>query len=74
MESLLSNVFKIIPILKKQLLQNEELKIELEHLKRDKNTYMTWVPPGHYYSPIPSLEEIKLKDKEILDTIPKTNN
>ena len=71
MESLFSNIFKRIPIFKKQLLQIEELKIELEDLKRDKNTYMTWVPPGHYYSPIPYLEEIKLKYKDTLDTIPR---
>jgi predicted O-methyltransferase YrrM len=71
MESLFSNIFQRTPIFKKQLLQIEELKIELEHLKRDKNRYMTWVPPGHYYSPIPSLEEIKLKDKEIFDNIPR---
>jgi hypothetical protein len=69
MESLFSNIFKRIPIFKKQLLQIEELKIELEDLKRDKNKYMTWVPPGHYYSPIPSLEEIKYKDN--LDIIPR---
>jgi predicted O-methyltransferase YrrM len=71
MESLFSNIFKRIPTFKKLLLQIEELKTLLEHLEKDRNTYMTWVPPGHYYSPIPSLEEIKLTEKQIFDNIPR---
>ncbi len=30
-----------------------------------------WVPLNHYYSPIPSIEEIKLKEKEIFNSVPK---
>jgi predicted O-methyltransferase YrrM len=28
-------------------------------------------PPGHFYSPYPSIEEIKLKDKEIFESFPR---
>ena len=36
---------------------------ELEKLKM-------WVPPGHFHSPIPSIDEVKLKEKEIFNSIP----
>jgi len=30
-----------------------------------------WFPPGHFYSPIPSLEQIKLKEDKIFNKMPK---
>lgn len=32
---------------------------QLLQLRNDLKQYQTWVPPGHFYSPIPSQEEIK---------------
>lgn len=37
--------------------------------ERDK--YAFGYPPGHFYSPIPSLDEIKLKEKDIFDFVPR---
>lgn len=37
----------------------------------DINPFIKWVPPGHFFSPIPSLEEIKLKENEIFGTVPR---
>lgn len=78
MKKILAPIIKRIPFIKKKLLQiNEleiklgELNIELEQMKRDISKYKTWVPPGHYYSPIPSLEEIKGQDNEIFDAMPR---
>ncbi|MDY6992533.1 MAG: class I SAM-dependent methyltransferase [Pseudomonadota bacterium] len=31
-----------------------------------------WVPAGHFYSPIPDLQEIKAKEQAIFETIPRT--
>jgi len=38
--------------------------VELEKLKM-------WVPLGHFHSPIPSITEVKFKEKEIFNSIPK---
>jgi predicted O-methyltransferase YrrM len=40
---------------------------ERAHLREELARYKTWVPPGHYFSPIPSLDEVKLKESEIFD-------
>jgi hypothetical protein len=78
MKSLFDNFIKKTPFFKEQLLQIEklefeveELKVELTRLKMVESVYKTWVPPGHYYSPIPSLEEIKLKEERVFQDIPK---
>ena len=39
------------------------VKNELNELRK----YRTWVPPGHYYSPIPSIEGIKKREKDVFD-------
>lgn len=68
MKKIIRKILNKLPIANQQLL--EELKLEIERLNEEKKI-LCWVPPGHYYSPIPSLEEIKLKEKEIFDKIPK---
>jgi hypothetical protein len=68
MKKIIRNILNKLPIANQQLL--EELKLEIERLNKEQRN-ITWVPPGHYYSPIPSLEEIKLKEKEIFDKIPR---
>ena len=68
MKKILATVVKRISLIfKKDLLQISEL----EQMKIVIGKYKTWVPPGHYYSPIPSLEEIKEKDNEIFENIPR---
>ena len=42
-----------------------ELAGELEACRRELNLYRTWVPPGDALSPIPSLAEVKDREKVI---------
>lgn len=68
---------KFLNYLKKKLsyinnsLDDTSQKAELASLKVEINKYKTWVPPGHFYSPLPSTEEIKRKETEIFNIIPK---
>ena len=42
----------------------KEINRLLDRYKREANEYKTWVPPGHYYSPIPDKQEVeKYKDR-----------
>lgn len=43
---------------------------ELESCRRELDLYRTWVPPGHALSPIPSLTEVRDREKEIY-TVPR---
>jgi predicted O-methyltransferase YrrM len=43
----------------------ERLKTELEESQLELECYRTWVPPGHVLSPIPSLEQVRLREAEI---------
>lgn len=37
---------------------------------KDYEKYKTWVPPGHYYSPIPNKQEVLKKENEIFKITP----
>jgi predicted O-methyltransferase YrrM len=50
----IKELFYNTPYLKQNFLELGKLRL-----------YKTWVPPGHFYSPIPSLTEIKSKEDEI---------
>lgn len=50
--------------------RSEKRKSEFNNSGNEKNIEKTWVPSGHFYSPIPSIEEIKLKEDEIYKNIP----
>ena len=41
------------------------MKLRRENLKDELEKYRTWVPPGHYYSPIPNKAEIVTRKEEI---------
>ena len=43
----------------------ERLRTEIEECRRELERYRTWVPPGDVLSPIPSREQVKLREKEI---------
>lgn len=47
--------------------KNNELYVQVEKQKK----YLTWVPPGHFYSPIPSIDNIKKEEKRIFHHIPE---
>lgn len=38
---------------------------EIAQLKTELKRWRTWVPPGHFYSPIPALDEVKKDDNRI---------
>jgi predicted O-methyltransferase YrrM len=53
------------------------LKDEIKHLKAELDVFQIGWPPGHYYSPIPSIKNIKQREHEIfaapLQEIPGIN-
>lgn len=52
--------------------ERDELKGHLFRMSKENEElqkYKTWAPPGHFYSPIPSIEDIKQHDKEIFTSI-----
>lgn len=56
--------------------EGEKLKRERDQEAREKNQLkakldLLRVHPGHFYSPIPSIEEIRAREKEIFDHIPR---
>lgn len=38
---------------------------EIDQLKLELKRWRTWKPPGHFYSPIPSLEEVRKRERQI---------
>lgn len=65
---------KLLNERKNIILQRDQLIAERDHLRAEKEyltkTWMTWMPPGHFYSPIASIDEVKLREKELFDQIP----
>ncbi len=57
------NAVKKVPFFGKAYLQRDELRALVNQL---------WVPAGHFYSPIPSVNELKQKEHEIFDNVPST--
>src|SRR5260370_39118485 len=54
--------------LHQQLTQLQVKQSELTH-ELHQSRVESWVPPGHYYSPIPSLEEVKASEDEIFGNV-----
>lgn len=53
--------------------ERDELKEHLERISdenKELEKYKTWALPGHYYSPIPSLEDIKSREESIFNKTP----
>jgi predicted O-methyltransferase YrrM len=46
------------------------LEAEREQLRADLAHWKTWMSPGHFYSPIPSLDEIRAREAELFGTPP----
>lgn len=64
MKLLLKKIFKKLPPIKR-LLQ------ERDSLKQERDLYFKFVPPGHFYSPIPSTDDVNnIKDIELPFSIP----
>lgn len=63
-KKLLNKLAYRLPYIRKLFLERDQLKVELEKLKM-------WVPPSHFHSPIPSIDEVKFNEKEIFNNIPR---
>jgi hypothetical protein len=46
---------------------NKSLNGEIEKLRSELKRYKTWVPAGHFYSPVPDLAEIRPREHFIFD-------
>jgi hypothetical protein len=51
----------------KRLPYVSELHKQMEKLKAELRRWRTWQPPGHFYSPIPSLDEVRADRKRIFE-------
>jgi hypothetical protein len=60
MRRLAKRLVRRLPLVKRVFQELDQLRAELEK-------YKTWVPPGHYYSPIPSLDKVRLMEERIFD-------
>jgi hypothetical protein len=78
--TIIKEAIKKLPILSKIISEREELRSELSRLvsERDKlnhelvflNKNLGFCPPGHFYSPIPSLEDIQREETSIFGNVP----
>jgi len=63
MLTFIKNAIKKLPVINEIVSERDNLRSEIISLKG-------FVPPGHYYSPIPSLEEIRRDESKIFGSIP----
>lgn len=61
---IIKRVAKKLPPIKRVLLERDQAREELRK-------YGGFVPPGHFYSPIPSLDEVALREDVIFNRIPR---
>ncbi|MDZ7959632.1 MAG: class I SAM-dependent methyltransferase [Aulosira sp. DedQUE10] len=71
MKSLIENPIKRLPLVKQLYEEIQQLHTQLSNLQSSIKQYQLGWPPGHFYSPIPSIEKIKDKEAEIFENIPK---
>lgn len=64
---MLSNVVKKLPIIRSLVKERDQLHNQVTAWKR----HLRYVPPGHFYSPIPNLDEIRENEAAIFGTTPK---
>jgi hypothetical protein len=69
---LLLLLVKQVPILRHIVLQREELsriKAELEAVAAERDRFKTGFAPGHFYSPVPDLRELKSRESELFGAV-----
>ena len=62
MKQIIKKIAKKLPPIKRVLLERDQAREELKK-------YGGFVPPGHFYSPIPALDEIKIREDIIFEKI-----
>jgi hypothetical protein len=65
MKSLLAKLVRKLPYLKEVFLERDKLRADIERSASQMNPFLMFAPPGHYYSPIPCLDDIMAKEAEI---------
>ena len=55
----------------RRLREASRLRAELERVTSERDQFRTWVPPGHFYSPIPSLSDVRREEARIFDSVPE---
>jgi Methyltransferase domain len=73
--TLLFPVLKKLPVVREIARQREELfrlRAELSRATSERDRFLTAFAPGHFYSPVPDLREIRLRDPGLFDRIPAT--
>lgn len=63
----IKSAVKKLPGVRKIVSERDKLHSELVALKKNQR----FVPPGHFYSPIPSLDEIKRDESKIFGSVPR---
>jgi hypothetical protein len=69
MKRLIKESIKKLPYLKRVFIDRDRLRAERDELRAKME--LLWAPPGHYCSPIPSIDEIRVRETEIFDDIPR---
>jgi len=64
MLTLLKSAIKKLPIIHDWVAERDKLASELVTLKR-------FAPPGHFFSPIPSLDEVRRDEARIFESVPR---
>jgi hypothetical protein len=63
----IGNIVKRAPIIRSLVEERDRLHDELTAWKR----HLRYVPPGHFYSPIPNLDQVRLDESSIFEQIPE---
>jgi len=74
MHNLIKSAIKKLPIFRDIFTERDKLHSEVVALKAelaDLKNNLRHVPPGHFYSPIPSLAEVKMDESKIFGNIPR---
>jgi len=54
----MKNIIKNLPYIR-------QLRLQIDQLQRELQQWRTWRPPGHFYSPIPNLAEVRAHEEKI---------
>ncbi len=66
---IIKSFIKGLPVIHGFIEDRDKLRAELDDLKKKNDLF---VPPGHFYSPIPSLTEVRQNEEKIFGSIPRS--
>jgi hypothetical protein len=71
MKNFLADAATNLPFVKHLNLEVDQLRSKLRDFQKLLDIYQLGWPPGHFYSPIPSLEEVRSRENKIFGEIPR---